>query len=677
MSKNNRARRKEKQQARQRRQKQLQRREQQSFERWSEPVEFPGDADLRGDSTNILSAMEKRHRRSPKDAAVLLELIKEHQNQGNGERACVYAEQLMRVEPHATEWRLVLAEAYLRCAALNAACQEARTARARSPDDILVGEFAPIAKQLELAGQQAAIKMGFGDRDVVEELALHDRSMIYLAAGEFQLAIEVGEELLRRLPDFVRAWNNLSMAQFQAGHVRDAAQSLQQSLRLDSANVHALSNLTKIFFLEGKAEDAQRVFHELIAIPNTEPDHLVKKAEAAAWLGQDQFIVAACQEFDDSGEHQSPANEALLYHFGAVAQYRLGNEADARRWWKESLSLRPQFELAYTNLAAWNQEKLEFSPWYFDLNYWLRKDQLSAWLREWESSLKPEESMGARSRFVESHPEFQTLLPGLLDRGDKPGRDLALVIAIGSEAPAFHELLKRFATGQRGSVEQRMKAADYLASAGVFPAGQPVRFFSDGEWRNVLLLSYEITEEPNLNPGRSEEIQLLHEAAFENLQEENWSDAEKLLRSAVELEPNAPDLWNNLAMALDNSGQDREADEITQFLRSNFPTYFFGMLREASRAIDDGEFEHARELITQLAQKKKLHITEFRGLATVEIKLAMARNELESADSWLQLWRSVEDHPWQEAAEMRIEILRQRNQGRSMWTKANPFRRFR
>ncbi len=169
---------------------------------------------------------------------------------------------------------------------------------------------------------------------------------------------------------------------------------------------------------------------------------------------------------------------------------------------------------------------------------------------------------------------------------------------------------------------------------------------SESSDQDFVCLNWEITREP-LPSNRPLEVDELARKGLECLYAHKFADADTYFREAVDLYPDGADLWNNLAAACDELGKVRESLEIADILRSRFPGYFFGIIREASQAIDRRDIDHAKNLLFGLHTRKRFHVTEFRGLVTSHIKLAVASGEFAGANKWLELWKDVETHPMQ------------------------------
>src|SRR5207244_6841125 len=109
------------------------------------------------------------------------------------------------------------------------------------------------------------------------------------------------------------------------------------------------------------------------------------------------------------------------------------------------------------------------APWPFTLNYWVPEkllDEMIAYFGQVESpdsNAAKEQTTG----FLRAHPEFNIVVPALLDRGDPMGREFALRTAMQLKTPEMLAALRDFALGQRGPDAMRNEAAQAAMEAGL------------------------------------------------------------------------------------------------------------------------------------------------------------------------------------------------------------------
>src|SRR5262249_5004570 len=434
---------------------------------------------------------------------------------------------------------------------------------------------------------------------------------------------------------------------FREGQHDQAIATAQRVLAFAPENHHALSNLVRYHFLMGRTAEVPAWLDRLKAVPATEGDVWVKKPEALSYLGDDQGVLEVVRGREQAGGEQAPYLEAFLYHLAAVAAYRLGQEDEARGYWKQALK-----QVRGVGPAQANPDDLDrpvagrHAPWAFGFSNWVTEKtmrDIDDFVRTVSRKGENQPAQPVTQSFLRTHPALVHLLPILFDRGDPVGREFALRFALAAQAPEVLSILKDFALSQRGPDQMRMQAGQTAYQAGLFPPG-PVRLWIEGEWKDILMMGFEISFEPTR--VHSKVVENLAADASEALNQGDANRGEELLKKALELEPDAPDLLNNLAVAYQLQGQVDRGEEMIRDLHQRYPDYFFGRVSVARLAIREKDLDKARTLLDPLLRQKRMHITEFVGLAQAEIEYHVAQGQWEGARGWLKMWEDVDpDHP--------------------------------
>ena len=79
----------------------------------------------------------------------------------------------------------------------------------------------------------------------------------------------------------------------------------------------------------------------------------------------------------------------------------------------------------------------------------------------------------------------------------------------------------------------------------------------------------------------------------------------------------------------------------------------------ANVATLEGRFHIAEQYLRPLLMQQRFHITEFRAMATAYLQLEIEKHRLDAAQSWIDLWKSVEP-------EYDLELFQQRIKSRSI-----------
>ena len=597
-----------------------------------------------GQALEILRSLDQIY---PNRVEVLSELLNAYHQLKDYPQYLPVCERLVRLRPHDADLALVLAGAYM----LNFAPVQALLAFQRFlerwPEHDRANEARKAVAELEPGLRRDLAAEGFTGDEGLELAAMHEEARSLLGRGQYAQARRVAEGLLRRRSDFVPALNNISLTYRVEGDLEAAIATSQRVLAFDPNNLHALANLVQYSCLRGRMDEAREWASRLQAVESTNPDAWTKKAEALTYLGDDQGVLEAFEGAERMGEGGQPQDRALLYHLAAVAALRRGDEAQARQRWQRALKPSPGMDLAQENLADLRQPiGQRHAPWPFSFAQWVPH----AAIRELASQSEAASRQGSEGaitravqRYLRQHPEFATLIPLLLERGDPQGRTFALMVAKMAGTPEMLAALRDFALSQRGPDRMRTEAAQAAMRAGLLPSG-PVRMWVEGEWREVMALGFDIHgDEVHQHSPQVEEWMA---AAVLALRRGDGKRAEALVRQALEIEPDAPDAVNNLAAAYEIQGRMAEAEALTAQNFERHPDYLFGRTSMAQLYVRDGKIEEAEALLEPLLTRQRFHHLEFAAFCNAQIELYLAQGKREGVESWLKMWAAVDpDNP--------------------------------
>jgi tetratricopeptide (TPR) repeat protein len=601
----------------------------------------------RGRLDEAIDILESADRRYPNRPEVLTQLMNAYHDVEDMVGFMSVAERLSRLRPNDPDLMVALAGAYAANLLPVLALRTFHHFLDRWPEHAHADEARKMAADLGslLRAEQARLDMP--EEAALELLTMHDTVQSHLAQGKYREARQAAEDLLRRHPNFAPALNNISQAYYAEGRLDQAISTTQRVLAFEPENVHALSNLTRYLCLSGHPDEARQWADRLKASTASAADVWLKKMEALAVLGDDEGALDVFDRAERAGALQSPGADPTLYHLAAVAALRLEREADAREYWKRALKVYPDFELARDNLDDLRKPARErHAPWAFGTGNWLTQQAIQDLIVQIEPASRRGDDSAIRQaarRYLRKHPEMNGLAPVLLDRGDPDTRGFALRLALMAETPEMLAALSDFALGQRGPDEMRFQAAQAAANAGLLPPG-PMRLWQDGEWREILLLGFEIHGEPLTHHRPPVEQWALE--AMQALRDGDSVEAERLLKQALEIEPDQPDLLNNLAAAYELQGRTPESRAMLRQIHEQHPDYLFARTGLARLHVQNGQLEEARALLEPLWTKKRWHFSEYASFCSAQIELLLAEGNREAAQSWLEMWADADpDHP--------------------------------
>ncbi|MEB3830889.1 hypothetical protein LKK83_25785 [Phormidium sp. CCY1219] len=106
----------------------------------------------------------------------------------------------------------------------------------------------------------------------------------------------------------------------------------------------------------------------------------------------------------------------------------------------------------------------------------------------------------------------------------------------------------------------------------------------------------------------------------------------------MEIEPDAPDLLNNLAVAYNQQGQEEKAYALIKEIHERFPDYSIARISLAFRMLEEHKIPRAEELLKPLLSQKHLYFTEYGLFCRSQVYLAFYKEEVEAAQYWLNMW---------------------------------------
>lgn len=552
---------------------------------------------------------------------------------------------LHRLTPNRPQVKLALANAYLTNTFPLLALVTFREFLKRWPQHEHADKVRTTARKLEDTLPKLLEDMGLNFETDFDFACQHEEAQVCANSGEFARAKSLAEKMQRQKPNFTPPLNNLSQIYWLEGDLPRAIETCRRALAIEADNVHALANLARYLYLTGQKEEAATLIERLKASTAKASERWNKIAEALAFIGDDQGVLELAAQAEKEA-HPIELNE-YFYHLVAASECLLGKEKQARAHWQRALKINANFKPAQENLDDLKKPAHERNgPWAFSVQQMLPQNIIHETIRVIEQAVKSKDEKSFQPsvcRFLDNHPELLQMVPLLLERGDAIAKDYVINLADTSAHPELLALLKEYAFGQRGPDHLRLQAAQVLSKHNAAPTGN-VKMWLKGQWKEILLLGFEITSEPLLDetPLNRKALDLM-EKAIHALRHEDGAAAEQHLRKALAIQPEHPSLLNNLALALSMQDKDEEAEAIIQHVINDFPDYFFGQMTLARKSIHAGDLNKARSILNHwMGAKKKYHITEFSMLCKTQIDLFLAEENIAGARSWMEMWESAE-----------------------------------
>ncbi|MCL4868017.1 MAG: tetratricopeptide repeat protein [Anaerolineae bacterium] len=480
-------------------------------------------------------------------------------------------------------------------------------------------------------------------------LVAHDRIHFYTETMQADKAIELGETVLSQHPTIIPIRNNISQALFMRGRTAEAIEHAQQVLAQDSQNFHALANITRFTFLMAQFEVAQQYHATLQNLTGDSLDFFYKQAETAAFFGDDETIRSVYLR-----AKKQAAVTSSLRHLAGVAYFRLGKRKTAWKLWEAAANNSP--------LAAVTQSVLQDRylpvgqqnvPWYWPLFYWLPagfEDRLTALLKQAiKGKQGRNETITQMVRgLLQEYPYLVSLMPHILELGDGAARHYVVTVCKLAETPEMMQILYDFALGEFGTDELRLEAIKFISQfhPELLPESREVWLYMAGEYRPMLMMAFEIYSQPNIPKNVPKSVINRLTQAYELLMRGQAAQAERMLKEIIAAAPDFPSAYNQLGVAYQMQGKTAESIALLEETFTRFPDYLFARVAMARTYAQNNQLDEAKALLEPIMLRRRLHIAEFRALAQAQMDLGLAEKRPETAESWLNLWASVEpDNP--------------------------------
>ena len=524
------------------------------------------------------------------------------------------------------------------------ALQTGRHFLSRWPDSELSKD---ISEELEVINshlQKDAVKLQFPEDAWLDYIALHEKVQVETARRRYKEAQRLATELITRAPQFVPAYNNRSLAFWAEGEFEEAIADARKVLEIMPDNVHALGNLTRFLRLTNRTAEARDVAERLRTAQLMSPDTWTKKAEAFSYLADDVAVLEIVKQADEAGVLFGEFADPFLLHLAGVAAARLGDEKKAKRYWEEAVKRSPSFARAQSQLDDLDKPIGERDgPWPFAFQEWIMQrqfDELANAVKRMADAKNDKYLQTTLQRFLDGNPYVAALVPVLLERGDPPGRNLALQLAQSVEMPELIEALKNFALSRNGPDELRQDALTSLQRKSVFEAEEKVHVWSNGQEKEVILHAYAIDGVPYEKLPRR--AQGLSAAAIEAMLQENLERAEELFNQALAFAPESVSLQFNKATIHLHRGNPATAHQLMQEIAQRHPRYVFAKCQLLLFALANDRKEEALAWLKELISLEHFHYMEFADFCRVQIfYYLIAEPNNEAAKHWLDMWEKA------------------------------------
>lgn len=225
--------------------------------------------------------------------------------------------------------------------------QEAKSYATQYVNAAPEGPYAEEAQEIITFFELEAEAMPGTEEHSLEEIKAQEQARILMEQGEFEQAIGILEDVIIDYPTFWSAYNNLALAYFYVGEVKEAKETLATILRGDLGNLHALCNFAVIAYYEKDTVALQQYVDVLNKIQPYAWENRYKLGATLALIGEYHSAYKWLNSMQKKGYEGDPG----FYFWLAHAAYFSGAKTQGLRAWESLVAMDPSKK----DLAPWEQ----------------------------------------------------------------------------------------------------------------------------------------------------------------------------------------------------------------------------------------------------------------------------------------------------------------------------------
>ena len=440
-----------------------------------------------------------------------------------------------------------------------------------------------------------------------------------LGEGLFHKAMGRFRDAIRLEPKEPPFYNDLALAQFLAGEIEDAARTCEQVLRdVAPDNVFSLASLVHYYLVLGRGEDAIAMSDRLRKHSPHEETGLVKKCEALARMRDHGAVLEAAE----AGLERFPKAGGVAFFAGAAAA-NLGDRDRARRHLR-----RARRDEIHGDRAREYERLLEKGgaprtiegDWpYLESSEWVSERLIER--------IKGDETARRYPGLVDALVAF------INDETERAGLSIELLGIIGT--PRAAEVLRKIAFGTFGPDGIRTQALMALQQTGAIDEQGSHRVWQDGQWREIVLTSFEVTEEAG-SPFPAEHDKAL-KRMLAALRSRKWKRALRIGEGLRSKAPDSPMIHHNLAIARQMLGRVDEAESLLRRAIDLDPTYIFAPASLILLLLERERVDEAEKVLQGVRVPPKVHPHAYAHYLGATAELALARGKTDLLESTLDV----------------------------------------
>jgi len=167
--------------------------------------------------------------------------------------------------------------------------------------------------------------------------ALHLAGYIKLAEGQYDEAVQLIKQAIRKAPKVALYHYNLGGAYFMHRDFEKARDAFQAAVRLDPQSREAIDNLAITQHELKRLREAEALFERSVKISPKDPKAWLNLAKIRMELRKPRFVEEAIGEAAELADHA----DATFWHEVGKIYYGMAHHAEAERYFRKALELAP------------------------------------------------------------------------------------------------------------------------------------------------------------------------------------------------------------------------------------------------------------------------------------------------------------------------------------------------
>lgn len=458
-----------------------------------------------------------------------------------------------------------------------------------------------------------------------------DKGMRLMMQGHFGLAGTCFQEVIAAFPDNPAGYNNLAMSRFMGGNLEEAiAIQTRVMTSLPIPNAFGMAQMVHFLLLAGEDAAAEEALEGAVEMALLSPFALSRTCQSLTLFSRHETILELI-----SKSHYEP-DAALLWYAG-IAAANLGQYERSCGYLKQAATRHGFDKRAGQMLQRIGKGAAPYGlsgEWPYLFAVEIVPQAMTARIgREMEGEEAP---LLLKSRAVVD------MAVAILNENGGTSTDAVEIMGRFTH-PRATEVLVKIAEGTFGTDDIRMTACRKLIERGAWSKDEPHTIWMKGGWAKMLFQEYISTQQPASSHEIPEKFYPAYEKALEAGRSGKWKSAEKQWRELLAEVPDHPPFHFNLAISL--MKQKRNEAEAERHLRTAMelePEYLFPPAHLAILYASRGEVGKAREILAEMVVPKETPSDALMGYFSAQIQVCIAEKNLPAAVHWLKMGRNID-----------------------------------